>query len=143
MFCCPELKSHSFIGATTPGGQRIPHRDPKALMSRSGDSVRARQLTLHLPWRAPPATGRNFEVVMECQRQTLAELERTHILAILYGCGGNRTRAAQTLGISVRCLRNKLRQYRADGCTVPEQSQTRRQRQRASDQNPVAAPVCF
>jgi DNA-binding NtrC family response regulator len=45
---------------------------------------------------------------------TLDELERRHILTGLERCGGNRTRAAQLLGISVRTLRNKLRDYNRD-----------------------------
>lgn len=42
---------------------------------------------------------------------TLAQLEREHILTILERSSGNRTAAAKTLGISVRTLRNKLREY--------------------------------
>ena len=33
---------------------------------------------------------------------------------------GNRTRAANALGISIRCLRNKLHLYAADGVKIPE-----------------------
>ena len=51
--------------------------------------------------------------------QTLANAERRHILMILDISGGNRTRAARVLGISVRCLRNKLREYRDAGLHVP------------------------
>jgi len=46
---------------------------------------------------------------------TLAEMERRFILRTLREEGGNRTRTAQRLGISVRTLRNKLRQYREQG----------------------------
>ena len=46
---------------------------------------------------------------------TLAEMERRLILRTLREEGGNRTRTAQRLGISVRTLRNKLRQYREQG----------------------------
>ncbi len=46
---------------------------------------------------------------------TLAEMERRLILKTLREEGGNRTRTAQRLGISVRTLRNKLNQYRAQG----------------------------
>ena len=36
---------------------------------------------------------------------------------------GNRTRAARVLGVSVRTLRNKIRQYSADGIDVPVHSE--------------------
>lgn len=42
---------------------------------------------------------------------TLADLEKQHILETLAACAHNRTRAAKSLGISVRTLRNKLRLY--------------------------------
>jgi len=50
----------------------------------------------------------------------LADIERDHIIATLASCEGNRTRAASALGISIRCLRNKLHLYAADGVKVPE-----------------------
>src|SRR5436189_6059180 len=43
----------------------------------------------------------------------LADIERDHILATLASCEGNRTRAANALGISIRCLRNQLHLYAA------------------------------
>lgn len=53
---------------------------------------------------------------------TLAEAEQRHILAVLRVCDGNRTQTAITLGISVRCLRNKLRAYRQAGIAVQDSS---------------------
>jgi DNA-binding NtrC family response regulator len=50
----------------------------------------------------------------------LADLEREHILSTLASCEGNRTRAAEVLGISIRCLRNKLHLYSDEGAKVPE-----------------------
>lgn len=50
---------------------------------------------------APPAGG-----------TTLWEAERKLILETLEQVGGNRTHAARGLGISIRTLRNKLREYR-------------------------------
>jgi len=40
------------------------------------------------------------------------EVEHDLILRTLEQHGGNRTHAAKTLGISIRTLRNKLREYR-------------------------------
>jgi two-component system response regulator FlrC len=47
------------------------------------------------------------------------EVERELILETLSHCLGNRTRAAEMLGISIRTLRNKLHEYRAAGLPVP------------------------
>jgi DNA-binding NtrC family response regulator len=47
------------------------------------------------------------------------EVERDLIIETLSHCLGNRTRAAEILGISIRTLRNKLQEYRAAGVAVP------------------------
>ena len=46
---------------------------------------------------------------------TLRDAERTLVIETLRSVRGNRTRAAEILGISVRTVRNKLREYRASG----------------------------
>ncbi|MGG5808895.1 sigma 54-interacting transcriptional regulator [Falsiroseomonas sp. CW058] len=60
------------------------------------------------PNRIAPLVGRRME-----------EVERDLILETLSHCLGNRTRAAEILGISIRTLRNKLQEYRAAGLAVP------------------------
>ena len=52
--------------------------------------------------------------------QTVAEVEQHLILNTLDHCLGNRTHAANILGISIRTLRNKLRDYTQAGVDVPE-----------------------
>ncbi len=49
----------------------------------------------------------------------MEEVERDLILETLTHCLGNRTRAAEILGISIRTMRNKLHEYRAHGVVVP------------------------
>jgi DNA-binding NtrC family response regulator len=51
--------------------------------------------------------------------RTVAEVERDLILQTLSHCLGNRTHAATILGISIRTLRNKLKQYTEQGVPVP------------------------
>lgn len=46
---------------------------------------------------------------------TIAELEKQAIKTALQQTGGNRTKAAELLGISIRTLRNKLQEYRDAG----------------------------
>ncbi|WP_447973796.1 sigma-54-dependent transcriptional regulator [Nitrospira sp. Kam-Ns4a] len=51
---------------------------------------------------------------------SLWEMERELIVSTLAQCKGNRTQAAKRLGISVRTLRNKLREYRQEGWNVDQ-----------------------
>jgi DNA-binding NtrC family response regulator len=51
--------------------------------------------------------------------RTVADVERDLILDTLQHCLGNRTHAANILGISIRTLRNKLKLYAEDGGPVP------------------------
>jgi DNA-binding NtrC family response regulator len=49
----------------------------------------------------------------------MEEVERDLIIETLHHTLGNRTHAATILGISIRALRNKLREYSAQGTDVP------------------------
>jgi two-component system response regulator FlrC len=51
--------------------------------------------------------------------RTVADVERDLILETLKHCLGNRTHAANILGISIRTLRNKLNEYAGDGVAIP------------------------
>ncbi|MFP5447346.1 MAG: sigma-54-dependent Fis family transcriptional regulator [Caulobacterales bacterium 32-67-6] len=51
--------------------------------------------------------------------QTVAEMEQQLIIDTLEHCAGNRTHAANILGISIRTLRNKLKEYTEAGVAVP------------------------
>jgi DNA-binding NtrC family response regulator len=52
---------------------------------------------------------------------TLREVEQQYILRTLRDTGGNRTRAARALGISLRCLQYKLKAYAGEGAEIPGQ----------------------
>jgi len=57
--------------------------------------------------------------------RTVAEVERDLILDTLDHVLGNRTHAANILGISIRTLRNKLNQYADEGVPVPAPGEQR------------------
>lgn len=69
----------------------------------SGDSL-IRPGDIHLRKGTSPSSG-NQEI------QTVAEMEKGLIFKALEKTEGNKTRAAELLGISPRTLRNKLREY--------------------------------
>jgi DNA-binding NtrC family response regulator len=54
--------------------------------------------------------------------RSLADVERDLIIDTLRHTLGNRTHAATILGISIRTLRNKLKQYGEAGRAVPQPS---------------------
>jgi DNA-binding NtrC family response regulator len=57
--------------------------------------------------------------------RTVADVERDLILDTLDHCLGNRTHAANILGISIRTLRNKLREYSSSGLAIPNHGEAR------------------
>src|SRR5579864_5673176 len=65
------------------------------------------------------ATMAAEQVTRNLVGRTVAEVERDLILETLKHCLGNRTHAANILGISIRTLRNKLNEYAADGAPIP------------------------
>jgi len=66
---------------------------------------------------AAPVQAANAVAALVGRR--MEEVERDLILETLGRCLGNRTRAAEILGISIRTLRNKLAEYRGAGVSVP------------------------
>jgi DNA-binding NtrC family response regulator len=65
-----------------------------------------------------PAAAVGVSVSGESGVKSIAELEKDAIRTALQQTGGNRTQASEILGISVRTLRNKLREYLTSGDPV-------------------------
>ncbi len=96
------LTSGDEIGADhicTPDGARL-------------DQARAQPAVAHAALAAE-------QVTRALVGRTVADVERDLILETLKHCLGNRTHAANILGISIRTLRNKLNEYASDGVPVP------------------------
>jgi two-component system, response regulator FlrC len=60
------------------------------------------------------------QVTLALVGRTVADAERDLILEKLKLCLGNRTRAANILGISLRTPRNKLNEYALSGVPIPQ-----------------------
>ena len=71
----------------------------------------------------PSAT--NASLATKSVGRKLDLVERDAIIGTLELTGGNRTRTASMLGLSIRALRNKINLYSAQGIEVPRSSSTR------------------
>jgi two-component system, response regulator FlrC len=100
----------------------------RAILMASGDEIGADAILtpdgvrLDQQKNAPAVAHAAFaaeQVTRGLVGRTVAEVERDLILETLKHCLGNRTHAANVLGISIRTLRNKLNEYTADGVPVP------------------------
>jgi DNA-binding NtrC family response regulator len=95
--------------------------DAVQLQDRFGDSPPA--VTTPSPHQSSPKGGaarvQNPGAVETLIGRTIADVERDMILNTLDHCLGNRTHAANILGISIRTLRNKLNQYKDEGVSLP------------------------
>ncbi len=88
--------------------QNMMHR---ALLLSSGDKIDLEDLGVLLPDRhkaCPEGVVSPFPILVG---KTVAQVEKELILGTLDHCLGNRTHASHILGISIRTLRNKLKEY--------------------------------
>ena len=101
-----------------------PEIGPEALITPDGSDFASQQATV--PSSAVHKAAVTAEAVTRALvGRTVAEVEQDLILDTLDHCLGNRTHAANILGISIRTLRNKLNEYNAKGVHVPQPGQAR------------------
>jgi DNA-binding NtrC family response regulator len=86
--------------------------DPEAIMLQHQAEP---QLAIVGGAMAKPASGNTGGLV----GRTVDSVEQELIIDTLNYCLGNRTHAANILGISIRTLRNKLKQYGEHGAAIP------------------------
>lgn len=97
------------MNAPSPSGVSSAGADNEDMPADIKENVDAAVVALQNPGAVESLVGK-----------TIAEVEKDMIINTLEHCLGNRTHAANILGISIRTLRNKLNQYRDDGVDVPK-----------------------
>jgi DNA-binding NtrC family response regulator len=117
-----KLRAHAWMGNV----RELENTMHRAVLLASGDHIGAEAIVLAGATRNEPQaalSGDARQAPGEAGRplvgRTVADVERDLIIDTLAHCLGNRTHAANILGISIRTLRNKLKQYSDDGVRVP------------------------
>lgn len=89
--------------------------DPQAIRLPDGSGINTPAPTIN----ASPNLEHTSPLTHALVGRTVSDVERHLILDTLNHCLGNRTHAANILGISIRTLRNKLKEYANSGTNVP------------------------
>jgi len=92
-----------------PMTETVPARDARAYLGHDTE-IRAEL--------REPLTAQELSVLQVPVGTNLADVERWMIFATLQKCGGNKTRAAALLGVSLKTLYNRLNAYRAQGLVM-------------------------
>jgi len=96
-----------------PGNVReLQNAMERAVVLAGGDSLTRGDFPMLTGQPAPSGNGSGPGVRVGA---TVADMEKELILRTLESCGDNRTKAAEVLQISVRTLRNKLKEYGVSG----------------------------
>ncbi|MEY2411151.1 MAG: two-component system, NtrC family, response regulator AtoC [Verrucomicrobiota bacterium] len=99
------LEAHTWPGNVRELQQRI---ELAMVTSTAGSVIEP----AHLGFASTP--GSRVVVTDKDFVEPLTEMEKRHIFAVLERCKWNRGNAADRLGISIRTLRNKLKEYKGD-----------------------------
>jgi two-component system, response regulator FlrC len=97
-----------------------PEISPEAIRLPDGSQVSAGAFASDIPGPVKVAVESATAITRGLVGRTVADVERDLILDTLGHCLGNRTHAANILGISIRTLRNKLREYSQAGLKVTQ-----------------------
>jgi DNA-binding NtrC family response regulator len=109
------------LGYGWPGNVRELHNVlERGVALARGDEIRADDLPGHVRERKPG----DFLAAAVARRMTMADLEREYIERVLEDEGGNKTRAAQRLGLDRKTLYRKLEEYAKQGAPVVDLEST-------------------
>jgi two-component system, response regulator FlrC len=115
-----KLRRHNWAGNV----RELENAMHRAVLVAHGDVLGAESIVLtparsDEQVRAGESAGERAASIAGLVGRTVAEVEKELILDTLSHCLGNRTHAANILGISIRTLRNKLKLYADAGIPIP------------------------
>jgi DNA-binding NtrC family response regulator len=113
-----ELENAMHRAVLLASGDKI---EPEAIRLPDGSPLPASSAGASMARQAAQAADEAINLV----GKTVAEVEKDLILDTLDHCLGNRTHAANILGISIRTLRNKLKLYGEQGEDIPSPGESR------------------
>jgi DNA-binding NtrC family response regulator len=116
-----DASMNAMLAYHWPGNVReLENAVNRAIVLATADEIRSQCLDLFPPDGpgARPVRASGAQPAASAGRP-LWQIERDAIIDTLVMTGGNRTRAAEILDISIRCLRNKLQLYASQGFTPP------------------------
>ncbi|HEX3346898.1 MAG TPA: sigma-54 dependent transcriptional regulator [Acetobacteraceae bacterium] len=128
----PAAQQRLAAGAWRGNVRELENTIHRAVLLARGDAIDVDAIELGAPGSATPERPGSFgplpafsprsaqgDPVAPLVGRRMEDVERDLILHTLGHTLGNRTHAATILGISIRALRNKLRDYAAQGAHVP------------------------
>ena len=112
---------------TWPGNVReLENTIHRAVLLASGEEIGPEAVIINESSAASVSGDDGEGVTAGLIGRTVADVERDLIIDTLQHCLGNRTHAANILGISIRTLRNKLKRYGNQGVAVPSPGEAER-----------------
>ena len=112
----PAARARLLAGAWRGNVRELENTLHRAVLLAQGDAIDADAIEIQ---GVATRAARDANSASSLVGRTVDEVERDLILQTLGHTFGNRTHAATILGISIRALRNKLRDYSAQGLDVP------------------------
>ena len=109
--CEQAIRMHSWPGNVRELENAV---ERAVILAEPGKAIEADLLGLgHLGNSKTPSSKSMKEKLSTVSgaEESMEEVEKRHIMKVLTVCEGNRTHAAEILGMNVRTLRNKIKQY--------------------------------
>ena len=106
--CEKAIESHNWPGNVRELENAV---ERAVILADKGKQIEADLLGLQQASQKNIPDSKTFGKNKDGEIESMEAVERKHIKSTLTACGGNRTHAAEKLGLNVRTLRNKIKQY--------------------------------